>query len=182
MLRRLALSTIGVLLLFSCETNGLKKVETKEETMHETPDVTFEHLKDFNWLAGSWVDRQRPFVTSNTFTWNSGKTMLIERFSIKIQNEKNLDGQQIIAWDPVKEQIRSWIFDSDGGFGEAVWTKEEDRWVANALFTMPDGRQASAVHIYKKIDDNTYTFASENRDVDGNVLPNLGPFKFMRQK
>ncbi|MCE5318062.1 MAG: DUF1579 domain-containing protein [Parachlamydia sp.] len=182
MLRRIALSTAGALLLFSCETGVETKSASQKETMHETPESTYEHLEDFNWLAGNWVDRERPFVTSNIFSWNTGKTMLIERFSIKIQDEKKLDGQQIIAWDPAKEQIRSWIFDSDGGFGEGVWTKEDDSWVANILFTMPDGRQASAVHIYKKIDDSTYTFTSENRDVDGNVLPNLGPFKFVRER
>ena len=28
---------------------------------------------------------------------------------------------QRIGWDPAAKQIRSWEFDSEGGFGEGTW-------------------------------------------------------------
>ena len=59
---------------------------------------------------------------------------------------------------------------------------EGDTWYASLTFTMPQGQIASATHIYRKIDDNTYTFASVSRDVDGQLLPNIGPFKIIRTK
>ena len=88
-----------------------------------------------------------------------------------------LEGQQIIGWDPVKETIRSWIFDSDGGFGGSLWSKRGDnKWYAHTHFTLADGRKASAMHVYTKINDTTYTFESRARDIDGQLLPNIGPF------
>lgn len=180
---KLVQAALFATLLVACETSGDKKLprEKQQETFPQTPASTFEHMQELNWLAGNSVDRNRPFVTTNTISWNSGKTMLIEHFSIKLAGKK-FDGQQIIAWDPALKKIRSWIFDSDGGIGESFWSKQENSWLAITTFTLPDGSKASAMHVYTKIDDNSYTFSSENRDIDGNLLPNIGPFKFVREK
>lgn len=176
------LAGLGALLLFSCENSSdFKKTDSASQTYPETPASTFEHLKELNWLAGSWVEKDRDYVTSNVISWNATKTILTQYFSIKVGGKKKLEGQQIIAWDPAEKKMRSWIFDSDGGIGESVWSQQGDSWFADTLFTLPDGRKATAVHIYKKIDDKTYTFASENRDIHGRLLPNLGPFTFVRE-
>ena len=34
-----------------------------------------------------------------------------------------LSGTEVIGWDPTSRSIRSWVFDSDGSFGQAVWTR-----------------------------------------------------------
>ena len=43
-------------------------------------------------------------------------------FAFAIGDQVNKSGMQIIGWDPVAKQIHSWVFDSDGGYGEGTWT------------------------------------------------------------
>lgn len=141
-----------------------------------------EHLKELSWLTGNWIDSDDNVSLNLSYEWAEGGNFLIQHFTMQILNHKQMEGVQIIGWDPSQEKMRSWIFDTDGGFGESLWFKQGMQWFARTSFTLPDGRKASAMHIYTKVDENTYTFASENRDVDGTLLPNIGPFKVIRNK
>ena len=35
----------------------------------------------------------------------------------------------MIGYDPVKGRLRSWVFDSEGGFGEGSWRQEGNKWL-----------------------------------------------------
>ncbi len=107
------------------------------------------------------------------------KNFLMQNFSMKVLDQNELQGCQIIGWDPIQEKIRSWVFDSDGGFGEGYWSQQGDSWYVNMSFTLADGRKASSTNIYTKV-DGSYTFASEGRDVNGEVLPNIEPVKVVK--
>ncbi len=142
----------------------------------------FEQLKELDWLVGNWEDEDDNIDVKYTVAWDKNKNFLTQHFVLSILGQEELSGMQIIGWDPIAKKIRSWIFDSDGGYGESVWSKEGNRWYAPVTFTMPQGGKASALHVYEKSDDNTYTFASQSREVDGKLLPNIGPFKVIRNK
>ena len=60
----------------------------------------------------------------------------------------DLEGTQVIGWDPAAGTIRSWMFDSDGGFGEGIWSKKDNSWIVKFSQVLPDGRKASATNIY----------------------------------
>lgn len=77
--------------------------------------------------------------------------------------------------------IRSRLFDSDGGFGEGVWTREGDRWVVAFRQTLPDGREAKATNIYTLVDENTFKWHSIGRTVDGEPLPNVDDVTIVRK-
>ena len=47
---------------------------------------------------------------------------------------------RFIGWDPATEQIRSRVFDSDGGFGQGTWKKKGNRWYIQQSGVLPDGR------------------------------------------
>ena len=47
---------------------------------------------------------------------------------------------QRIGWDPLARQIRSWEFDSEGGFGEGRWSRDGERWVVKHTGVRPEGR------------------------------------------
>ena len=93
----------------------------------------------------------------------------------------DLEGTQIVGWDPAAGTIRSWMFDSDGGFGEGVWSKKGNSWIVKFSQVLPDGRKASATNIYTIVDDNTFTWKSVGREVDGEFLPNVDEFKMVRK-
>lgn len=75
----------------------------------------------------------------------------------------------------MKEVVRSWVFDSDGGFGEGTWEKVDKSWYATMRFTLGDGGVASSINIYTPVDDRSYTYASVEREVNGEILPDMNP-------
>lgn len=145
------------------------------------PPSHFEHLKDLDWLVGKWVNTDEDLVFTSHYRWDKSKNFLTQHFTLKVLDHKQLSGKQIIGWDPIKQQVRSWVFDSEGGFGENTWSKNGNSWYLTAVFTLSDGQRATATHIITQVDDKTYTFASVGRDIDGRVLPNIGPFKVVKQ-
>jgi hypothetical protein len=90
-------------------------------------------------------------------------------------------GMQIVGWDPVAKQIRSWVFDSDGGFSEGKWKRKGDRWLIQQVGTLPDGGKSSAVNVLKKVDNNSFTWQSIERSVDGEPLPNVDEVLIVRK-
>jgi hypothetical protein len=96
------------------------------------------------------------------------------------EGRNTIDGTEVIGYDPVKGRLRSWVFDSEGGFGEGAWTQEGNKWIVSSKATAPDGSQSSSQHIITKIDDNKYTWESINRVRDGEVLPNLDKIEVIR--
>lgn len=140
-----------------------------------------EHLNKLDWLIGNWIDSDDDVSLVLSYEWDKSKNFLIQHFTMQILDHKQIEGVQIIGWDPSNERIRSWIFDSDGGFGEGVWSEDGNDWYVKVSFTMANGQKASATHVYTNVDENTYSFASENRAIDGSLLPNIGPFEVVRQ-
>lgn len=174
---KLALTAAAILFGYS---NHLLTDEAPSQT--STPAHS-EDLKDLGWLVGTWEDaeNEKDVDVSSSWKWGMNKNYLIQSFDAKVPDQPPLEGRQVVMWDPAEKRLRSWIFDSDGGFGQGFWSKQDNSWIASMLFTLPDGRKGSANHIYTKIDDKSYTFASVNRDIEGNLLPNIGPFKVVKK-
>lgn len=114
-------------------------------------------------------------------TWTKNKTFLSYSFRVAAPEMDELEGTQIIAWDPAGGTIRSWMFDSDGGFGEGTWTKKGNSWVVKFSQVVPDGRRASATNIYTPGDTNTFTWRSIGRKLDQEFLPNIEEVKMIRK-
>ena len=84
-----------------------------------------------------------------------------------------LEGTQVIGFDASTGNIRSSVFDSDGGTATGVWTRKGDSWEAiRSSQVLADGRTASSINIYKLIDDDQFSWRSIGRQVDGEYLPN----------
>jgi hypothetical protein len=88
---------------------------------------------------------------------------------------------QLVGWDAARKQIRSWVFDSDGGFAEGVWTKKGDRWSIQTTATLSGGARASSISILEPIDANSFSWQKVSRVVDGEILPNIDVVTIVRQ-
>lgn len=153
--------------------NGKWLVKTISEIKLQEPSSHFEQLKDLAWLVGKWEDSDDNVDILFDNQWDKYKNFITQYFKMEIHGQDDIEGKQIIAWDPVKNAVRSWVFDSDGGFGEGTWEKMDKSWYATMRFTLGDGRVASSINIYTPVDDHSYTFASIEREVDGEVLPDM---------
>jgi uncharacterized protein (TIGR02246 family) len=137
-------------------------------------------LAALDWLTGTWRDKaEGDQVLTNTAWTKSGKFL---RRSIRVNRgeEELLQASEIIGWDPTRSQIRSWVFDSEGGFGEGVWTQEGNRWVVKMTSTLPNGQKASALNIFTMKDADTYTWESTSREVDGEVQASIEKVEVVR--
>jgi hypothetical protein len=133
----------------------------------------YEHLLSLEWLVGDWVDEGRSEVVEATFRWDENKSFLLEEFQVVREGSVVLKGTQRIGWDPQAKQIRSWIFDSAGGFGEAVWTPVGDDWICKAKGVGSDGAPASATRTLSHPTKERVIWSATDRLVDGERLDDL---------
>jgi uncharacterized protein (TIGR02246 family) len=133
----------------------------------------YEQLKDLEWMIGTWIDRDDQARIETTCQWTRNKNFINRAFTVSVGDQVDLAGMQIIGWDPATKQIRSWVFDSDGGFAEGRWTKNDNRWSITVTGTMPDDRKASSINVITCVDENQFKWQSVSRTVDGELLPNI---------
>ena len=151
-----------------------------EEDVVQVPSH-YEQLKDLEWLVGHWVDQDDSATVVTDCHWSRNENFLVRSFVVQIRDSIDMSGMQFIGWDPSTKQIRSWVFDSDGGFGQGTWSKKDNRWSVQQTGVLPDGRISSAVNIMTYIDDNTMTLQSVNRMLDGELLPNINEVKVTKE-
>jgi uncharacterized protein (TIGR02246 family) len=161
--------------------DGRWKLDTVRET--EVPETTAagSPLQDLAWLVGEWTDESPDAMGSGVVTWTKNKAFLNYSFKVSAPGMDDLEGTQVVGWDPAAGTIRSWMFDSDGGFGEGVWSKKGNSWVVKFSQVLPDGRKASATNIYTLVDGDTFTWKSVGRRLDGEFLPNVDEVKMIRK-
>ncbi|NLX98816.1 MAG: SgcJ/EcaC family oxidoreductase [Rhodopirellula sp.] len=141
----------------------------------------YEQLKDLEWMIGRWVDEDDQATVVTECNWTRNNNFLTRSFTVQIRDRIDMAGMQIIGWDPAAKQIRSWVFDSDGAFGQGTWKKKDNRWYIQQSGVLPDGRKSSSVNIITFVDDSTCTLQSVNRTVDGELLPNVEEVKITKQ-
>jgi uncharacterized protein (TIGR02246 family) len=169
--------------VYSCmhvKSGGIWLVDRMTEQSESVVRSNYQHLKDLQWMIGTWVDQDDSATIETTSQWSKNQNFITRRFSVSIDGESDLSGVQIIGWDPVAQNIRSWVFDSDGGYGGSTWKKKENKWIINSAATLSDGRKASAVKSLTVIDDKTITWQVSGRSLDGEILPSIDPIKLTR--
>jgi uncharacterized protein (TIGR02246 family) len=147
----------------------------------EPPPSNYEQLKELEWMIGSWIDEDEDAAIQTDCEWTKNQNFLNRSFAVVVGDQVDLAGMQIIGWDPVAKQIRSWIFDSDGGYAEGKWTRTGNRWLIQQNGTLPDGSRSSAVNIITRVDDDSFTWQSIHREVNGDLLPNVDEVLVVRK-
>jgi uncharacterized protein (TIGR02246 family) len=137
------------------------------------PPSHYEQLKELEWMVGSWIDDNEGTLIETDCEWTKNQNFLTRSFKLVVGDQINMSGMQIIGWDPANKQIRSWVFDSDGGFSQGTWSRKDNRWFIKQVGTLPDGAQSTATNIITKIDDDSFTWQSTDRTVDDEMLPNV---------
>lgn len=149
------------------------------------PQVTAQdRLKEVGWLVGSWedVDKSTALTVKSEFTWARGGNFIVRNVDVRNAGEPVLEGWQVIGWDPVEERIRSWTFDSEGGFAEGYWTREGNRWLIQETGVNPDGGRTSAENTITKLSDSRFAWESGNRTLNGEPQPSVERIEVMKAK
>ena len=137
------------------------------------PQSHYNELKELEWMIGDWIDGDDQDRIETTCSWTRNKNFITRSFKVSIEDRIDMAGMQIIGWDPAAKRVRSWVFDSDGGFAEAYWTKKEDGWYITTSGTLSDGSSATSVNVITHVDNDEFKWQSVNRTVAGKLLPNI---------
>lgn len=149
------------------------------------PDLTpNDRLSELAWLVGDWeeTDKSDDLSVHSQYAWARGGSFLTRNVTVKRAGNVTLEGWQIIGWDPVEKNIRSWTFDGEGGFAEGRFTREGNRWLLRETGFAPDGSRTGADHTISKISEDRFTWESNNRTLDGDPQPGIGRIEINRVK
>jgi uncharacterized protein (TIGR02246 family) len=141
----------------------------------------YEQLKPLKWMIGSWVDKDDAGAVQAECNWTKNKNFITRSFAVSVTGQMELSGMQIIGWDASEKRIRSWTFDSDGGFAQAHWFNNGNQWYVIKKGTTADGKAVSAVNVMTYLDNDTFTLKSVQRSENGRILPDLGEVTVVRQ-
>jgi uncharacterized protein (TIGR02246 family) len=156
------------------------KIAHVEETF--SAPSNYEHLKELEWLIGEWVDDSESADVETLAQWTKNKSFITLSFRVQFEGHPALEGTQVIGWDPSVKSIKSWVFDSLGGFGQGVWSREGTRWTVRTTGVLITGEKTSAINIYTALDENTFTFSSIGREINGEPQPNIEEIRVVRKQ
>jgi len=139
-------------------------------------------IGDLAWLIGQWQSTSgQGAEILTTYAWTPSKKFIYVQFTIK-EKELSLSGSQVLGVDPATRTLHSWTFEADGGVGEGEWSHDGDHFVIDASGTLADGRALSETNVLRRVNDDTFTWQSINRLLDGNEIADLPPVKVTRIK
>ncbi len=140
-----------------------------------------EQLKQLQWMIGDWVDESPDAVVVTSYRWTDNQCYILSEFKVQKAGRPELTGTQRIGWDPLAKTIRSWVFDSEGGFGEGTWSRDGDRWTVKRTGVTRDGKIASATNIITRVSKDRMTWESRDRIVGGETTPDIAAIPISRR-
>jgi uncharacterized protein (TIGR02246 family) len=143
---------------------------------------SYERLRELEWMVGDWVDESENVKASSNVRWADHQSFLIRTYQVEVKGEKATSGTVFIGWDPQTGQIKSWLFDSDGGHGEGLWTRTgEKEWVVKAQGVLRDGRPTSATQIHVILNNDSVKTSSIDRIIGGQIAPDIADVVMVRR-
>jgi uncharacterized protein (TIGR02246 family) len=135
------------------------------------PPTSREQLRPLAWLIGEWIDDDGSSVVTSTCRWSDNGNFLLQEFKLQVEGKDEMQVTQRIGWDPIAKRVRSWVFDSEGGYGESVWIRNGDAWLIKATGARADGTTASATNTLVRSGTDAYVWRSRDRVIGDEVAP-----------
>jgi uncharacterized protein (TIGR02246 family) len=130
-----------------------------------------ERLKPLEFLIGDWVDESEEAMISGSYRWGEGRKFLTHEFTVKRAGSPMMKGTQRISWDPLRHEIMSWTFDSQGGHSEGTWTWDRNHWLIKMHGVSAMGQPSSATAFLTPLGHDAYRWESTDRVLGGMAAP-----------
>jgi uncharacterized protein (TIGR02246 family) len=128
-------------------------------------------LQELAWMLGDWIDESDDLRVDTSVTWSPNGAFLLRSFVVQDAEGPLRQGTQVIGWDPRSHEIRSWTFNSDGSFGDGVWTESADHWLVQSTQTLADGSAASGTYVVTPVDEDSMTVQLIGHEIEGEPQP-----------
>ena len=140
-----------------------------------------EQIKQLQWMIGEWVDESPEALVMTSYRWTDNQCYILSEFKVQVGGRPVMTGTQRIGWDPLAKKIRSWVFDSEGGFGEGIWTREGNQWIVKMTGVTRDGKIASATNVTTHVSKDRMTWQQRDRIVGGEKTPDIAETPIARR-
>jgi hypothetical protein len=136
-------------------------------------ETNYYRLQPLEWLIGTWTGSAPDRTIETSFEWTKNKNFIKRNFTIRKGDEDFAvtTGIQMIGFDASRGVIRSWLFDSDGGFAESVWSMADNGLKGQTTSVLADGGVAYSTDLLTRSTDDQFTVQSVNRTIDGEIVP-----------
>jgi uncharacterized protein (TIGR02246 family) len=139
-------------------------------------------LAELEWMIGDWIEEDTDGKSLSSCRWAQNKHFLVWEYTIDEQGANAPGGTMFIGRCPLTGQIKSWLFDANGGHGEATWTRHgDDQWVVKATGILGDGRMASATQYVTRLGKDVASWTSVDRVAGGEVQPDVSEYTIARK-
>jgi uncharacterized protein (TIGR02246 family) len=132
-----------------------------------SPVASANHFAGLDWLVGDWVAEGPEAKAEASYAWGPNKKFLLAQLKLTLKGEQPVAATQWIGWDPVREQVRSFEYDNEGGFRDGTWTQDGDAWVVANVGVDGDGQVTATTSIISREDDKTATWEFSDQERDG---------------
>jgi uncharacterized protein (TIGR02246 family) len=145
--------------------NGKWLLDSVRESAAD-PNSHEARLQALSWLVGDWVSSGEGPAIAMSCQWSLDRHFLLRE--VRTQSPAGpLSISQRVGWDPASRQIKSWTFDSHGGHGKGVWSRDGEQWTVSAAGVLPDGRKATSSNLYVLEGADLLRWESVESTIDG---------------
>ncbi len=148
---------------------------------HDPAVPPHQRLQELAWLVGDWTDESPDSVVHATCRWTEDGHFLLRDFTVRVQGKPVMTVNERIGWDPSVRQIKSWVFDSEGGHGTGLWSRIGNEWVIKSTGVLPDGRIATATHTLTRLGPHSAKWTSLERTVGDRLVPDQAEYLMVHQ-
>ncbi len=141
----------------------------KKDRPRETANA--DYLKPLDWLIGDWTSDDKGRKVNLSAKWVLDKNYIVQDYAVAGEAGDDLKVMQLIGYDPLSGQIKSWSFDSRGGYGEGLWQRDGNTWSSESTGVLPDGRVGNSVNSVRFVDDTHLEWRATGRNIEGQPMP-----------
>jgi uncharacterized protein (TIGR02246 family) len=163
--------------VYTKEEGDWKMISARDLAVEAAVDNKLEQLA---WLEGDWIDECEESVVTTSYRWAANGRYLVGQFKAAT-DEGEMQGTIQIGWDPQAKQLRSWVFDSEGGFATGLWARHEDTWVVKLSGVLANGHTTTATHRITRTTPEAAEMESRDRVIGGVLIPDADPVTMVRR-
>jgi len=153
--------------------NQTWRIASLRDFNNEPVPAPHDRLEQLGWLVGEWINEGTDAQVGVVYQWSEDGNYLLGEYTVAHAGEPVMKTTHRIGWDPIQGRLRSWTFDSDGGFADGTWTSADEEWIVKSVAVLPNGISGSATITFHRESEDRFIMTGTDRVVGSNREPDF---------
>jgi len=150
--------------------NNRWQIASARDLLEMEGELSDRGMEELKWLVGDWTADDKGTSIKLSVRPELDKKFLRMDFTIKAGSGE-FRVVQFAGFDPIEGILRTWTFDSRGGFGQGMWTRDASIWQGETDAVLPTGQYGSAVNFMRMSGPDSFVWQATEREVEGQPIP-----------